>query len=128
MTSHPRADRFAAALRHFEESGEIHDLARQFADNAELVRPEVSKSAVSAHDLTEFWNRYLSQFSHVRTDFTRVDESGRIAVLEWVSNGRLAAGRDIEYRGVSLLTFDGNDEVRRFATYYDTAAFVQPEN
>ena len=55
----------------------------------------------------------------------RIAEAGDEGVLEWRSTGRLSAGRDIDYQGVSLLTFDG-DRVSRFATYYDTAAFIDP--
>ena len=42
-------------------------------------------------------------------------------MLEWESKGTLESGRDISYAGVSLLTFDADGTVSRFATYYDTA-------
>ncbi len=45
-----------------------------------------------------------------------------------MSRGTLSTGRPIEYRGASLLTYDSDDRVRRFSTYFDTAAFLQPES
>ena len=47
------------------------------------------------------------------------------AALEWESEGALPTGAPIRYRGVSLLEFAG-DRVKRFRTYYDSAAFVAP--
>jgi ketosteroid isomerase-like protein len=88
--------------------------ADRFADA--LTRLEQSRDASAMTD----------QFDEIGTEFTHVAEADDLAVLEWTSKGRLAAGRSIEYRGVSLLGFDG-DRVRRFSTYYDTAAFVVPD-
>ena len=53
-------------------------------------------------------------------------DQGDLGVLEWTSTGTLTTGREVSYAGVSLLEFSG-DLVQRFATYYDTAAFVSPE-
>lgn len=60
------------------------------------------------------------------TEFTHIAEAEDLAVLEWTSQATLAAGRPMENAGVSLLTFDGDDRVSRFATCYDTAAFAAP--
>ena len=56
----------------------------------------------------------------VFTDTRRADGS---ATLEWKSDGTLPDGKPISYRGVSLIDFDG-DRVKRFRTYYDSAAFL----
>src|SRR3954454_7144355 len=115
-----RAERFADALTRLEQSRDTSTIAEQFADDPELRRPE---TAAATGDVEGFWSGYLKQFDQIGTEVTHVAQADELAVLEWTSKGRLAAGRDIEYRGVSLLSFDG-DRVRRFSTYYDTAAFV----
>ncbi len=124
MSHIDRSQRFADALQTFEK-GDQQDLLAQFADGAELVRPERKHGPGRSADAPTFWAQYIAEFDEITTDFDRVVEEGDEGILEWHSTGRLAAGRDIEYAGVSLLTFDG-DRVSRFATYYDTAAFVDP--
>jgi ketosteroid isomerase-like protein len=118
-----RAERFADALTRLEQSRDTATMAEQFGDDPELRRPETD---TATGDVDGFWSKYLDQFDEIGTEFTHVAEAEDLAVLEWTSKGRLAAGRDIEYRGVSLLSFVG-DRVRRFSTYYDTAAFVVPD-
>ena len=59
----------------------------------------------------------------VRSEFSRVQEVGGLGVLEWTASGRLPGGREIPYRGVSLLDVQGG-KVSAFRTYYDSAAFV----
>ena len=118
---------FEAALQRLDETGDPADLAARFADGAELHRPEVD-SQTSTGDAEAFWKGYRNQFDEITTEFTHRSETDEHAALEWQSKGRLAAGRDITYRGVSLLTFDGTGKVTRFATYYDTAAFLEPAN
>ena len=120
--------RFAAALQTFEQSGNTDDIASQYADGAELLRPEVDRTGSSGTDATAFWEAYRDQFWEISTEFTEIQEDGSLAVLEWRSSGSLSTGRPITYAGVSLLTLDGGGQVRRFATYYDTAAFIEPTN
>lgn len=124
MSDTDRSQRFADALQSFER-GEQEPLLDQFADGAELRRPERKHGPGKSADAPTFWQQYSAEFEEIATDFDRVVEEGDEGILEWRSTGRLAAGRDIEYAGVSLLTFDGAT-VSRFATYYDTAAFVDP--
>lgn len=126
MSSDNRAQAFADALRQFEESGVVDALGDCFAASPELVRAESSRP--TPQDVTEFWDSYRAQFDGVRTEFTTIQESGDLAVLEWHARGQLAAGRDIEYDGVSILTFDDQDKVRRFATYFDSAAFLPAQD
>ncbi|TDD70662.1 nuclear transport factor 2 family protein [Jiangella aurantiaca] len=122
MNTDGRAQAFADALKRFEESGDPDELVACFAESPELVRSESNRS--TPQGVTEFWSSYRNQFSQVRTDFTTIQEGGDLAVLEWRTRGRLDAGRSIEYDGVSVLTFDDEAKVRRFATYFDTAAFL----
>jgi hypothetical protein len=116
---------FEAALHSLDESGDPAAILARFAAGAELHRPEVDRKT-STKDVEAFWNAYRNQFDEVSTEFTHRTETEQHAALEWETKGRLAAGRDITYRGVSLLTLDDTGSVTRFATYYDTAAFLEP--
>ena len=116
---------FEAALHRLDESGDPADILSRFADGAELHRPEVD-TQTSTKDADALWSAYRKQFDSLSTEFTHRTETEQHAALEWETKGRLSAGRDITYRGVSLLTLDESGQVTRFATYYDTAAFLEP--
>ncbi len=119
-------DDFAQALQRLESDHDLDGFLRAFAADVELQRPEQRQQTERGSDgARRFWGAYLQQFDEVRTTFSRAAAAGDLGVLEWVSEGRLGSGRPIAYAGVSLLTFDEGDQVSRFATYYDTAAFVQ---
>jgi ketosteroid isomerase-like protein len=120
------AQLFADALQQVEKSGDTSPLLERFTDDAQLLRPEANDSHVSDDDAAAFWDSYLSQFDEIATEFTHVEDGDTQAWLEWVSRGKLSTGRSIEYRGVSLLSLGDGGKVRRFATYYDTAAFIEP--
>ena len=120
-----RSQNFAEALQALEK-GDDQPMLQQFSEGAELRRPE-RQHEDGDDDASSFWQQYMAQFDSIETTFDRVVEEGDVGILEWHSSGTLATGRDIEYAGVSLLTFDG-DSVSRFATYYDTAAFIAPTN
>lgn len=124
MSDTNRSQRFADALVALE-NGDDQAILEQFAEGAELKRPERKDSRGESDDAPTFWNEYMGQFESIATKFGRVVESCDEGILEWHSTGTLATGRSIEYSGVSLLTFT-DDGVVRFATYYDTAAFIAP--
>lgn len=120
-----KADRFISALHECESQHSPEPLLALFADDVELQRlnsDEPYRGHQGAHD---FWNEYLSLFKDVRSDFTNVIEAGDVAVLEWTAHGHFESDTPISYRGVSIVEFAG-DRVRRFRTYYDSAAFTQP--
>jgi hypothetical protein len=127
VTDASRAQRFADALTSLESSGEPDDLLAQFGEGAELSRPEADRGDAGS-DAAGFWEAYRAQFEDITTTFSSVDEAGDLGVLEWSSTGTLSTGRGIDYRGVSLLHFGEDDTVSRFATYYDTAAFLEPRS
>lgn len=119
----PIANEFTSRLQEAERSGIGDRLAELFADDAELsnlVRHEPARGGDGAR---RFWGDYLKAFAKVRSRFTNVIEADGSVVLEWVSEGSLPDGSPLSYRGVSVLEVAG-DRVRRFRTYYDTAAFV----
>jgi ketosteroid isomerase-like protein len=117
-----RARGFATALRDFERSADPADLVARFADGATLTRLDAGGDRTDAE---AFWREYRDQFDDLRTTFTHATEGDDGCVLEWSSTGTLSTGRPIEYRGVTVLEFDG-DAVSRLRTYYDTAAFIAP--
>jgi ketosteroid isomerase-like protein len=117
-----RARDFATALQDFERSADPTDLVARFADGATLTRLDASGER---DDPEAFWREYRDQFDDLSTTFTHAVEGEDRCALEWKSTGTLATGRPIEYRGVTVLEFDGS-AVSRLRTYYDTAAFTAP--
>lgn len=123
--SSEKVSKFAAALQDLENGGEVDGfVSAVFTDDVELFRPETDQQVQGTSGARTFWTRYLSQFEQISSTFTRVAEDGNLGVLEWTSNGRVAGGAAISYRGASVLEFDGQGRVRRFSTYFDTAKFA----
>jgi ketosteroid isomerase-like protein len=113
---------FIAALRALEEHGDADRIAEIFSPDADLVN--LSHSEHGADGARRFWQAYRAQFGDIRSTFNRVVEAGPDAVLVWRSQGTLAQGHPLDYRGVSLLSLRGG-KVSRFETYYDSAAFLR---
>lgn len=123
--SDDHAQAFADALQQLEKSGDVDAFVQdQFAEGATLLRPEVDQEVNGSDGARQYWQQYLGQFSDIASSFDRITGSGNLGVLEWTSTGTLAAGAAINYRGVSLLDFDDQGKVSRFATYFDTAPFA----
>jgi ketosteroid isomerase-like protein len=118
------AQQFMDGLKTMEASRDAAALLGRFADAAELESPARNARFQGVDGAREFWQGYLSAFAEIRSQFTRVAEDDDFAALEWRSEGRLADGSPVSYRGVSLLDFDAAGRVTRFCTYYDSAAFL----
>lgn len=119
------ADRFMKALQEVEETGNVELLAEMFTDDAEIINLGLAEPLRGYAGAREFWKEYLHSFDHIHSHFTSVIEHDGKVILEWESEGALRNGCPIDYRGVSILeTADGR--VRRFRSYYDTAAFLKP--
>ena len=121
-----RAQQFADALQQLEQDRDLDAFLERFADDVRLFRPEAGGQESGVEGARRFWQAYLDQFGQIRSTFFRVVEAGDLGELEWTSRGTLGSGTDVEYEGVSLLEFAEDGRVRRFATYYDTAAFTTP--
>ena len=120
-----RAARFADALQRYEQDGDLDAFVDGvFADEVELYRPEQQQALSGRDGARQFWQQYRAQFDEIHSEFDRVAEGGDLGVLEWRSEGRRSSGEPISYAGVSLLDLDDAGRVRRFATYFDTAAFL----
>lgn len=118
--------RFAEALQELERTRDLDPFLEVFSDGVHLIRPEGRGDEHGRDGARRFWQAYLDQFDQIESSFSRLEESGPLAELEWTGEGVLQPGRPVSYRGVSLLELDDAGLVRRFATYYDTAAFVVP--
>ncbi len=124
--SNERAGRFADALQDLERGGDVDGfVSAVFAEDAELLRPETDQQERGSAGAKSFWTQYLGQFDQVSSEFSRVLEQGSLGVLEWTSTGKVSGGAPISYAGVSLLDFDADGRVTRFATYFDTAQFAR---
>lgn len=112
------------ALQNAESSGDPSELVALHAADVTLNNL-TSKTWKGTEGAQEFWERYLSDFETIHSEFTHHHESDRQGVMEWNATGKLKNGGDIEYRGVSIIEItDG--KVGAFRTYYDSAAFVNP--
>ena len=120
-----QAERFVRALEQVEESHSPDPLVQLFTDDAELLRLNSDEPYRGRMGARTFWNEYLSLFREIRSHFIKVMEYGNTVVLEWHASGQFETGGPVQYRGVSVVEFQG-DLVRRFRTYYDSAAFTQP--
>lgn len=116
----PRARSFAEALQTFEAESDTASLTPLFADDATVLRLDARGERT---DVEAFWREYREQFSEISTTFTHAVVGDDACVLEWGSEATLINGRSVDYRGVTVLEFDG-DAITRLRTYYDSAAFV----
>jgi len=116
-----RARRFIDALRRAEDARDPGPLVELFAEDCELQSLAVASPMTGRDGARRFWSAYLSSFAVVRSRFDRVTEADGLAVLEWTTTVKLGSGDEAAYRGVTIVEFTG-DAVRRFRTYYDSAA------
>lgn len=114
---------FMRALQQIEQSGDVEPLVRLFAPDAELGGLGRSGPYHGTDGARQFWREYMAAFGDIRSEFPHATECDRSAALEWKSDGTLPDGHPISYRGVSLIEF-ADGKVKRFYTYYDTAAFL----
>ena len=116
-------EEFMRALQQFEATGDLGSLLAMFDDDAEALNLGRTEPARGTDQVEGFWRDYRSIFRTIRSEFTHVIEGKDGAVLEWVSRGALINGEPVEYKGVSVLE-TGNDRIRKFRTYYDSAVFL----
>jgi ketosteroid isomerase-like protein len=114
------AERFKEALQQSEQTHDASHVASLFAEGAKLT----NLGGDHGTDARQFWSVYLDQFQEIRSEFTGEVVGETSAALEWTSRGTTADGNPVDYRGVSVIDFDG-EALRGFRTYYDSAAFVR---
>lgn len=116
---------FADALQRLEKERDLEEFLELFAEEVELHRTETGTVERGLEGARRYWQIYLDQFETIASTFGRVHEDGELGELEWTGEGRLASGTAVSYTGCSLLVLGAEGKVRRFATYYDTAAFTR---
>lgn len=119
--SDERARKFAAGLHDLDKDGDAAALAAQFTDDA--VTQRFDARGERRGEVEQFWQEYHAQFESISTTFYDVVEGGDRFALEWTSDAKLADGRPISYRGVTVIDLDG-DKISRLRTYYDSAQFA----
>lgn len=117
------AERFMQALQKIEQTKDVEPLVSMFSEDAELSNLATPSPLHGKEGARQFWQKYLSVFQNIRSKFNNVVESNGSAVLEWTSEGALSSGEALNYRGISVIETE-NGQVRRFRTYYDSAAFL----
>ena len=119
------ADDFKKGLQTLEQEKDVDVITGFFSEDASLKR--LTEEEYNGKDgVQTFWQEYLDTFKTQETSFHNTAEMDGVALLEWRSQGELPNGKPLDYRGVSVLEHDG-DKVSAFRTYYDSAAFVEPE-
>lgn len=117
------AERFMHTLQQIEDTGDVEPLIGMFTEDVELTSLALTEPLKGRDGARSFWNKYLSVFERIHSEFTHVIEGDNTVVLEWISQGTLSTDEPLSYRGVSVLETD-NGLVRRFRTYYDSAVFL----
>ena len=117
------AEKFMHTLQAIESSQDVEPLIALFSEDVELSNLLMAEPQHGHDGARQFWQKYLSVFGQIHSEFTHVSEGGNTIALEWTSEGTLANGEPIKYRGVSLLERQ-HGQVQRFRTYYDSAAFL----
>lgn len=118
------AETFMSALQQTEQSRDPETLAALFGADSELLNLALTEPMRGPDGARKFWTHYLAAFESIRSTFHHTIQNEGEAVLEWVSEGVIAAtGQPFNYRGVSVIEHDGQ-AVQRFRTYYDSAVFL----
>ena len=110
--------RFISALDALEQSGNDRDMIALFDDDATLTNTASPHTFEGRDGASAFWRSYRGTFGDIRSEFTKVIESGALAALEWTATGTLTSGQSVEYSGVTLLEFD-DDRIRSFRSYFN---------
>ena len=118
------AETFKSTLQQIEQSRDPEALAALFASDSELLNLALTEPMKGEEGARKFWTNYLSAFDKVESKFNHTTDAEGVAVLEWVSEGVIAAtGQPFNYRGISVVEHDG-EKAHNFRTYYDSAVFL----
>lgn len=117
------AARFVRALGAIEQLRDIRPMVDLFSEECELRNFAFPWPLKGRDGAVRFWKEYLLAFDEIQTEFTYESEAPNCVTLEWTSRGRLRSGRQIHYRGVSVLELEDN-RITSFRAYYDSAALA----
>jgi ketosteroid isomerase-like protein len=113
----PNVSGFINALHELEDDRKLGPLLKLFDPDAELGNPHIQLGPGN-DAVARFWRSYRANFDEIHSEFRQVACNGDTALLEWTSRGELQFGHEFEYRGVSVLEFEGG-RIKRFRAYFD---------
>ena len=113
-----RAQRFVDALTKLEETGEMDALLALFSDDAQVSNVVSHRTFQGQDGARKFWTEYKGMLQQVKSTFRNMIESGDRVALEWESSGTAHNGAAVDYEGVSIIEWDG-DQISRFYAYFD---------
>lgn len=125
MSSDSKSQLFIRRLHQAERQNNPSALVELFTESSVVDTPVRTGAYAGKTGAERFWTHYLKTFRRVESHFHTTHEFGDIAVLEWECHGILPTGKPIDYSGVSVVEFAEDETIKRFATYYDTSAFLQ---
>ncbi len=112
------AQRFIDALAQLERDREVEPLVALHAEGSDVGNVNAPERFHGPDGARHFWTEYRATFGDMRSEFRNIIATDGRAALEWATTGTTADGRPVEYEGVSILEFDG-DNVARFRAYFD---------
>jgi hypothetical protein len=96
-----------------------------FSDGARLTNPPLRLAGDERQGrdgARRFWEEYHRTLGLARSEFEQITVNERAAGLFWTTRlqGETSGGPDVAYDGASLLVFDDQGAITRFAGYFDT--------
>lgn len=119
----PVVRNFIEGLWELERNANSDSLLQVFSDDCSVGNVELDHPLQGTAGAARFWEEYRKTFEQLESRFSRITETEQVAVLEWTTQGKLKTGRDITYRGVSILTLEGN-KIIDFMAYFDSRHFT----
>ena len=119
--SEQSAEKFIEALNNLEKNEDVETMVALFADDAEIGNVTLTENMSGTDGAKEFWTNYRKTFGEISSEFHNKIISENVSALEWTSKGTSANGSEINYDGVSVLEFDGDDKIKRFFAYFNPA-------
>ena len=113
-----RAQRFVEALARLEEHGELEPLLELFGDDAQVSNVASHRTFQGREGARQFWREYKATLKQVKSTFRNRIEAGDRVALEWESSGTAHNGAAVNYEGVSIIEWEG-DQISRFYAYFD---------
>jgi ketosteroid isomerase-like protein len=113
-----RAQRFVDALAKLEESGDVESLVSLFSEDAQVSNVASRRVFSGIDGARQFWTEYKAMLARVRSTFRNMIEAADRVALEWETQGTAHNGAAVNYEGVSIIEWDG-DQIRRFYAYFD---------
>lgn len=122
-STNPTVRRFIEGLELLEEKGQAASLLALFSEDCVTGNCHLDEPMRGMEGARQYWHDYRNTFDDIQSRFSRITETGDVAVLEWTSRGTLKTGHPIEYRGVSILTLEGS-KISDFIAYFDSKPFT----